>query len=212
MDYIKINSQKLEKDVISRAVSILKNGGVVALPTETVYGLVGDLFSKEAVERIYKVKGRQFSKPLPVFVPDVEIVKSYVENLPDWAYKLMKAFCPGPLTVILSKKKTLDIGFQADTLGFRIPAHPVPLALLKEYGALVSTSANPSGEKDALSGEDVKRYFDGKIDLILDGGHTSLKAPSTVVDCTGNSPKIIREGKISKEQIEKIIETFKIKN
>lgn len=205
MEYIKIDSKKVEESIISKVKSVLKSGGVVALPTETVYGLVGDIFSKEAVDKIYKVKGRQFSKPLPVFIPDVEAVKSYVEKLPDFAYKLMNAFCPGPLTVILPKKKTINIGFETETLGFRIPAHPVPLAVLKEYGALVATSANPSGGKDALSAQDVIKYFDGQIDLILDGGSTDLRQPSTVVDCTGHSPKIVREGKINKEDIERVI-------
>ncbi len=205
MDYIKIDSKKLEKDVVSKAVSVLKNGGVVALPTETVYGLAGDLFSKKAVRKIYKIKSRNFSKPLSVFVPDIESVSLYVEKLPDFAYKLMRTFCPGPLTVVLKKKIGLDVPFQTEALGFRIPDHFVPLALLKEYSPLVSTSANTSGEKDALNTEEVKGYFDGKIDLILDGGQTIWGMPSTVIDCTGNSPKLIREGKIKKEDIERII-------
>ncbi len=101
----------------------------------------------------------------------------------------MNAFWPGPLTVVLIKKKGLDLPFKTSTLGFRIPNHPVPLALLKEYGALVSTSANLSGEKEALSAEEVKSYFDGEIDLILDGGTTVFKMPSTVIDCTGTFAK-----------------------
>jgi L-threonylcarbamoyladenylate synthase len=207
VEYIKIAPDKLDNNIISKAKIVLKNGGIVALPTETVYGLVADLFSYEAVGKIYEIKGREFSKPLPLFVPDIESVALYVEKLPDFAYKLMDAFWPGPLTVVLFKKKGLDIPFKTSTLGLRIPNHPVPLALLKECGPLVSTSANLSGGKDALSAEEVKDYFNGEIDLILDAGPTILRIPSTVIDCTGRSPKIIREGKIKKEEIEEIIST-----
>ena len=206
-DYMKIDHKKLREDALSKAVSILRNGGIIALPTETVYGLVGDFFSEDAVRKIYEIKGRDFSKPLSIFVYDIQSVVLYVEKLPDFAYKLMRAFCPGPLTVVLKKKIGLDVPLKTDTLGFRIPDHCVPLGLLKEYGPLVSTSANLSGGKDALNAEEVREYFDGKIDLVLDGGQTILQMPSTVIDCTGHSPKIVREGKISKEDIERIINT-----
>ncbi len=205
MDYIKIDPQKLEDHIISKAKTILKKGGIVALPTETVYGLVADLFSQEAVRKIYKIKRRKPDKQLPVFIPNIESITSYVEKLPDSAYKVMNAFWPGPLTVVLLKKKGLNLPFKTSTLGLRIPDHPIPLALLHEYGALVSTSANLSGRKDALSAEEVKEYFNGEIDLILDGGPTIFKIPSTVIDFTGHSLKIIREGKIKKEEIERII-------
>jgi L-threonylcarbamoyladenylate synthase len=207
MEYIKISSGILEKDVISKAKMVLKNGGIIALPTETVYGLVGDFFSEEAVRKIYEIKGRDFSKPLTVFVPDMQSVALYVEKIPNFAYKLMRAFCPGPLTVVLKKKAGLDIPLKTDTLGFRIPDHQAVIGLLKEYGPLVSTSANLSGGKDALSAQEVREYFDGEIGLILDGGKTILQIPSTVIDCTGHSPKIIREGKIKKEDIERIVNT-----
>ncbi len=203
--YIKVESKKLDESIISKAKKVLNNGGIVALPTETVYGLVGDLFSKKAVTKIYKIKGRNSTKPLPIFVPNIETVLKYVEKIPNSAYKLMNEFWPGPLTVILNKKRGLNLPFETSTLGFRIPNHPVPLALLKEYGALVSTSANISDKKDALNAEEVKEYFNGEIDLILDGGPTIFKVPSTVIDCTGHSPKMIREGKITKKEVEKKI-------
>ena len=204
-DYIKLKSKKIDEFVISKAKKVLNNGGIVALPTETVYGLVGDMFSKKAVTKIYKIKGRNSTKPLPIFVPNIESVLKYVEKMPDSAYKLMNEFWPGPLTVVLSKKKGLNLPFETFTLGFRMPNHPVPLALLEEYGALVSTSANISDKKDALNAEEVEEYFDGEIDLILDGGPTIFKIPSTVVDCTGHSPKIIRKGKITEKDIKKVI-------
>lgn len=210
VEYIKVDPRKLEGHIISKAKTVLKNGGIVALPTETVYGLVADLFSEEAVKKIYKIKRRKPDKQLPVFIPNIESINSYVEKLPDLAYKLMNAFWPGPLTIVLLKKKGLNLPFKTSTLGFRVPNHPVPLALLNEYGALVSTSANLSGKKDALSAEEVKEYFNGEIDLILDGGPTIFKVPSTVIDFTGHSPKIIREGKIKKEEIERIIGKFKV--
>ncbi|MDD5454283.1 MAG: L-threonylcarbamoyladenylate synthase [Candidatus Ratteibacteria bacterium] len=229
---IKIGSEGLGKSAILKAKEVLEKGGIIALPTETVYGLVADLFSEKAIRKIYEIKGRDFSKPLSVFVPDVEKISLYVEKFPDFAYKLMKKFCPGPLTVVLKKKIGLNVPLKTETLGFRIPDNSVPLALLKGYGPLVSTSANISGKKDALNAEEVKSYFDGKIDLILDGGSTIVKTqhqsearcwtspvpsaieavadwcgvPSTVIDCTGHSPKIIREGKIKKKDIEEIIE------
>lgn len=205
--YIKIGRDELEDDALLKAEEVLKNGGVIALPTETVYGLVGDLFSKKAIDTIYRVKGRDLPKQLPVFIPDVEYARLYAEEAQPWVYTLMSAFWPGPLTVILNKKEFTDIPINSATLGFRIPDHPAPLALLKRCGPLVSTSANVSGEKDALNADEVKKYFEGEIELILDGGHAALGMPSTVVDCSGNSPKIIREGKITKEDIEKAINT-----
>jgi L-threonylcarbamoyladenylate synthase len=205
VEYIKIDTQKLEDRIIAKAEIVLKNGGVVALPTETVYGLVADLFSSEGVKKIYKIKGRNPEKPLSIFIPDIESVTSYVEKLPNSAYKIMKAFWPGPLTVVLLKKRGLEVPLETSTIGLRIPDHPIPLTLLQKYGALVSTSANLSGRKEALGAEEVKEYFDGKIDLILDGGQTIFKVPSTVIDCTGHSPKIIREGKIKDEEIERIV-------
>ncbi|MCK4905435.1 threonylcarbamoyl-AMP synthase, partial [bacterium] len=213
MEYIKINSEVLEEDVLLKVKTVLKNGGVIAFPTDTVYGLAGDLFSEDAVKKIYEIKGRDYSKPLPVLVCDIQSVALYVEKIPDFAYKLMEAFCPGPLTVILKRKAGLDISLKTDTLGFRIPDYPMALGLLKEYGPMVCTSANVSGGKDAVSADEVSQYFDGKparfalggIDLILDGGATVLQRPSTIIDCTSDSPKIIREGKITREDIERVI-------
>ena len=204
MEYIKINSSILEEDVISKVKMVLKNGGVVAFPTDTVYGLAGDLFSEDAVKKIYEIKGRDYSTPLPVFVCDMQSVALYVEKIPDFAYKLMEAFCPGPLTVILKRKAGLDISLKTDTLGFRIPNYRMALGLLKEYGPMVCTSANISGGKDAVSAQEVREYFGGQIDLILDGGPTVLQIPSTIIDCTSDSPKIIREGKITQEDIERV--------
>ncbi|MBU0534085.1 MAG: threonylcarbamoyl-AMP synthase [Candidatus Omnitrophica bacterium] len=205
MEYIKINSSILEEDVISKVKMVLKNGGVIAFPTDTVYGLAGDLFSEDAVKKIYEIKGRDYSKPLPVLVCDIQSVALYVEKIPDFAYKLMEAFCPGSLTVILKRKVGLDISLKTDTLGFRIPDYPMVLGLLKEYGPLVCTSANISGGKDAVNADEVSQYFDGKIDLILDGGQTVLQRPSTIIDCTSDSPKIIRGGKITQKDIKRVI-------
>lgn len=205
MEYIKIDYKIFEEKIVPRMVDILKKGGIIALPTETVYGLVADAFNEEAVQKIYRIKGRAPEKPLPIFISNIKDVCRYVEELPDSAHKIMEAFWPGPLTIILSKKEGLKFPFQNTTLGFRIPQHPVPLAILKVYGILVSTSANVSGGKETVSAEEVKEIFGDSIDLILDGGSTKLQEPSTVVDCTGSLPKIVREGKIKSEDIEKII-------
>lgn len=208
MEYVKTDPKKLEEHIILKAKTVLKKRGIVALPTETVYGLVADFFSKEAVQKIYKIKRRELNKPLPIFVPNIESINAFVEKLPDSAHKMMNTFWPGPLTVIFLKKKGVTIPFETASLGFRIPNHPIPFTLLRKYGPLVSTSANLSGGKEAISAKEVEKYFNGEIDLILDGGETTFKTPSTVVDCTGPLPKIIREGKIKKEDIEKIIGTF----
>jgi len=205
VEYIKIDTERPIPWIISRAKKILEEGGVIALPTETVYGLVGDLFSQKAVKKIYQLKGRDLKKPLPVFIPTVESLPLYVEDVPASAKKVIHEFWPGPLTIVLKRKETLDIPFSTSTLGLRIPDHSVPLMLLEKFGPLASTSANPSGKIEVFTAEDVKMYFNGEVDMILDGGKSYSTIPSTVIDFTTPTPRIVREGQIREEQIKRII-------
>ena len=205
MERIKVKNLPLKEDIIFKAKNVLKNGGVIALPTETVYGLVAGIFSVEGVNKVYGIKGRKQDKPLPILLPRIDSVYDYAEEVPEFAHKLINKFWPGPLTVIFKKKTGLNLPFDSVSLGFRIPDHPVPLSLLKTCGAVVSTSANISGGRDAVNAEDVVEYFGGEVDLVLDAGPSVLGIPSTVVDCSGSSPKIVREGKITYSDIKTTI-------
>ena len=205
MQYLKINSENPENEIIAQAATILRKGGIIILPTETVYGIAGDLLSQKAVNRIYVLKKRNPQNPLPVFLPSIEELNSYVQEISPSTYQVIRKFWPGPLTVILPKRKKVRLPFPTDTLGLRIPNHPVPLKLLSQTGPLACSSANISGKPPALTAEEAGKYFQDKVDLILDGGPLSDNIPSTVLDLSGEEPKILREGKIKKEAIEKLL-------
>jgi len=205
MQYLKINSEKPENEIIGQAVTTLRKGGVIILPTETVYGIAGDLLSQKAVNRIYALKKRNSQNPLPVFLPSIEELNSYVQEISPSTYNVIRKFWPGPLTVILPKREEIQLPFPTHTLGLRIPNHPVPLQLLSQTGPLACSSANISGKSPALTAEDARKYFKDKVDLILDGGPLSDNIPSTVLDLSGEEPKILREGKIKREAIEKLL-------
>ncbi len=194
--YLKINSRTPEEYKIKKAVEILKKGGVVAFPTETVYGLAALARNKKAVEKIYRLKKRPAAKQLTVQVDSVKNILKLVSEMPEAGRILLEKFCPGPITLILKSQK--------GTIGVRIPSHKISLAILRKIKApLVVTSANVSGGKDLTDAREIKKVFNGKIELIVDGGKSPLGKPSTVVDVTDGKIKIIRTGKIDKKKIEK---------
>lgn len=186
--------------------NLFKEGHVIGFPTETVYG-IGALFSKEdAINKIYLLKKRDKDKPFILHLAKPSDVENFAEDIPEDFYLLAKYFMPGPLTVILKKKKTLNKKFLLDTIAVRVPAHGLTLKildLLKE--PIVGTSANISFKKNSLSAEEVKDIFFGKISSIIDGGRCSLGIPSTIVSLT-DAPKILREGFVQKEQIENVLQ------
>lgn len=191
------------------AARFLRENEVVALPTETVYGLGGNAKSNEAVVKIYAAKGRPADNPLIIHIADKAQLNEFVEEIPNKAAILMDAFWPGPLTLILkykagtlSEKATAGLG----TVGVRMPDHPVARALLRSCGLpIAAPSANSSGKPSPTTAEHVFEDLQGKIAGILDGGPTGVGVESTVLDCTVDIPVILRPGGVTKEQLESVI-------
>jgi L-threonylcarbamoyladenylate synthase len=187
---------------IQHAVDVLKNGGVVAFPTDTVYGLAVMPIHEMTVERLYVVKGRNSTKAIAILIGDLIDLKKIVIDLNPVAQKLAKKFWPGPLTLVLPSLENLPKNLsQTSTIGVRMPDHPVALALLRQTGPLAVTSANMSGQGNANTAQEVLEQLRNRIHLIVDGGTTPGGVPSTVVDCTGSALVILREGPITLDQI-----------
>lgn len=200
-----------KEETYTQAVEILKTGGVVAFPTETVYGLGADATNGEAVSRIFEAKGRPADNPLIVHVDSKESALKYVQNVPEKALHCMDVFWPGALTLILqAEPRTFapNVTAELPTVGIRVPDHPVALNLLKRVGIpIAAPSANLSGKPSPTLAEHVYHDMDGIIPLILDGGATAIGLESTVLDMTAEPPVILRPGKISKAQLEAEIGT-----
>jgi L-threonylcarbamoyladenylate synthase len=187
---------------IQTALEILQSGGLVAFPTDTVYGVGVLAFGGKAVESIYTAKDRPIEKAIPVLIGDADDMEKVGMNIPEVAYKLAARFWPGPLTVIIPKKPTLPESVSAtNTVGVRMPDHEVARALLRAAGPMAVTSANISGQLSPATAQEVLAQLGGRIDLIIDGGTTPGGVPSTVVDCTSREIKILREGPIALEEI-----------
>ena len=192
------------KNQTGNASELLKNGGLVAVPTETVYGLAGNGLDPEAVEKIYEVKGRPAVKPLSLMVPGPEAMELYCDPVPEKAKKLAKRFWPGPLTIVLKAKESVPEIVRAGgaTVGLRCPDSALTLKLLKEAGIpFAAPSANPSGKPSPLTAREVKAYFDGKIDGIVDGGPCELGRESTLIAMDSQPYKILRKGAVSYETL-----------
>ncbi|NWG06301.1 MAG: threonylcarbamoyl-AMP synthase [Chloroflexi bacterium] len=189
-------------DALQRALDILKNGGLVAFPTDTVYGVGALAFDGRAVESIYTAKDRPAEKAIPVLIADESDLEKVGVDIPAIAHRLATRFWPGPLTVLVPKKPTLPESVSAtDTVGVRIPDHAVTRALLRAAGPMAVTSANISGQPSPSTAEDVFAQLNGRIPLIIDGGKTPGGTPSTLVDCTGENIRILREGPLSLEEL-----------
>jgi L-threonylcarbamoyladenylate synthase len=189
-------------DAIQHALDVLNNGGMVAFPTDTVYGLGARVFDEKAVESIYTAKDRPVEKAIPVLIADAEDMDKVGVDIPDIARRIAFRFFPGPLTCIIPKKPTLPQAISAtSTVGVRVPDHEVARALLRAVGPMAVTSANISGQPSPSTAEEVFAQLKGRIELIIDGDKTPGGVPSTVVDCTGGEIKILREGPISLEEI-----------
>jgi len=188
------------------ALDILKSGGLVAFPTDTVYGVGALAFDGIAIESIYTAKDRPAEKAIPILIGEIMDTVKVVTEFPRTARILAARFWPGPLTCVLTKKRTLPEAVSAtSTVGVRIPDHAVARILLRYAGPMAVTSANISGQQSPSSAEEVFRQLDGRIPLIIDGGETPGGIPSTVVDCTSNEIKILREGPISLDNINSVL-------
>ena len=198
-------------ETLVRAAHALRSGSLVAFPTETVYGLGADASDAKAVERIYQVKGRPKDHPLIVHVANMQAIEDWVEDVPDFAISLARAFWPGPMTLIL-KRSALAGDFITggqETVGLRVPNHPIALALLHEFQKLggkgiAAPSANRFGHVSPTSADavisELAKYLTS-VDLILDGGLSLVGVESTIIDCTSELPKVLRPGAITEEMI-----------
>jgi len=184
------------------AVDALSGGDIVGMPTDTVYGLAADPFHTGAADRLFRLKGRPRRVELPVLVANEGQALSLCTAVPAGGRLLMERYWPGPLTLVLPRRPDLDadLGEEDATIGLRCPAHPVPLAICAKMGPIATTSANRHGEQPITTAEGVATAFGAEIALVLDGG-TCDHLPSTVVDCTGGTPKVLREGRISVAEI-----------
>ena len=193
---------------LTSACEILRGGGLVAVPTETVYGLAADAVNPDAVEALYVCKGRPRGKPISLLVDAPERVVPLCRDIPNEAYLLAERFWPGPLTIVLKKSELVHpiVSAGLDTVGIRCPDHPVTLELLRLFGgALATPSANPSGAPSPTDAGQVLAYFDGLIPCIIDGGPCTVGVASTIVDLTGKDPKILRQGVLRAEEIFKAL-------
>ena len=202
---------KLLKDSaadIEVAAEILKSGGLVAFPTETVYGLGGDALMPEASKKIYAAKGRPSDNPLIVHIAEVDSVNDLAEEVPEKAKLLMEAFWPGPLTIILNKKESVpkETTGGLNTVAIRMPSHPAAMELIKKSGVYIAApSANTSGRPSPTTAEHVVDDLSGRIEAIIDGGPVGIGIESTIVDLTGEIPTILRPGYITKRMLEEIV-------
>ena len=195
------------KEQIEKGIAILKQGGLVAFPTDTVYGLGACAYIPQAVERVYQVKGRARDMALPLLVANNTQISEVAENIPLVAWLLIRRFLPGALTLVLPKSKSVPdvVTAGGKTVGVRIPAHPVPIALIEGLAApIVGTSANLTGQPSPLTADEVYAQLGDKVDLIIDGGRCPGGRESTVVDVTGETPVVLREGAISIEELKKV--------
>ena len=192
---------------VERGISILKQGGIVAFPTDTVYGLGACASIPQAVERVFEVKGRSRNMALPLLLAHTSQINEVASSVPPIAWLLADKFLPGALTVVLCKSNSVHdiITGGGMTVAIRVPAHPVPVALVEGLGApIVGTSANLSGRPSTLTADEVYNQFGDKVDLVIDGGRCSGGQESTIVDVTGEEPVVLREGAISRQELEKI--------
>ena len=199
---------KMDQKVIEEAGSILKRGGLVAFPTETVYGLGGNALDEQAAEKIYAAKGRPSDNPLIVHIAEFGALEQIAAEIPKEAKKLADAFWPGPLTMIFRKTDKVPKGTTGglDTVAVRMPDHPVALALIRAAGGYVAApSANLSGRPSPTCAAHVQEDLDGRIEMILDGGDVGIGLESTIVDLSEGTPMILRPGYINQQMLENVI-------
>lgn len=207
-----VNKDEVYPQIVD-AAKLLQLGQVVAFPTETVYGLGANAFSDEAVQLIFKAKGRPSDNPLIVHIANNKQLDELVEEIPEGAKKLMEAFWPGPLTIILKSKKQVSklVTAGLSTVGVRMPDHSVALALIEASGLpIAAPSANTSGKPSPTSAKHVFEDLNGRISGIVDGGSTGVGLESTVIDCSQEVFTILRPGSITPEMIQKVVSNVDI--
>lgn len=197
-----------EPEKLQRAASILREGGLVAFPTETVYGLGGNGLQPEAAKKIYEAKGRPSDNPLILHISKIDELNEIVSEIPQTAYPLMKKFWPGPMTLIFHKSDNVPYETTGgmDTVAVRMPAHEGARDLIEAAGVpIAAPSANISGRPSPTTAEHVREDLDGRIDMIVDGGAVGIGVESTIIDLTEEVPVILRPGHITKKMLEEVI-------
>ncbi len=192
---------------IKSGIAVLKDGGLVAFPTDTIYGLGACFDNPDAVKRIYEVKKRPYDMALPLLVADELQISEITEYIPDIAALLIKKLLPGGLTLVLPKAESVPaiVTGGGETVAVRITDHPVTIALIRGVGKpITGTSANVSGKPSALTAEETRLQIGDKVDLIIDGGRCGGGIESTIIDVTGDIPRLLREGAIPRAEIEKV--------
>ncbi len=205
---MKTDGEQINIEEMKSAGRIIRRGGLVAFPTETVYGLGGDALSSDASRKIYAAKGRPSDNPLIVHIAEYDKLEAIVKEIPKNAKKLAEKFWPGPLTMIMYKSDLVPYATTGglETVAVRMPNHPVALAFIKEAGGYIAApSANTSGKPSPTSAYHVADDMTGVIDMIIDGGDVGIGLESTIVDLTQKHPMILRPGYITKEMLEKVV-------
>jgi len=195
-----------DPQTLEQAVQVLRSGGLVALPTDTVYGLGALVWDAMAVRKIYEVKGRLLDKAIPVLLGDLTDLSQVAMDIPAQVLILAQRFWPGPLTLVVPKQPAIpQVVSSGPTLGVRVPSHLFTRQLLRTSGPMAVTSANLSGREDASSAQEVLNQLDGRIPLIIDAGPVGQGQASTVVDCLSGEPVVLREGPITLDQIKAVL-------
>lgn len=207
-EVVQVHPHEPDPEVVRRAADVIRAGGLVVLPTDTVYGLVCDPRLPQAVSRIYEVKGRRRDLPLALLLRDMSQARTYVEDLPDLAVRAMQEFWPGPLTVVLKDRSDATAAIRAKkaSVGLRLPAHVVPRLVAGSLGvALASTSANRSTHPAAHTAEQAVGHLEGLVEMVLDGGAAPLGQESTVLSFLGRQPDVLRAGAIPTQRLQEVL-------
>jgi L-threonylcarbamoyladenylate synthase len=214
-DVLALDPEHPAPDVIARAADILRRGGLVAFPTETVYGLGADALQVSAVRRIFEAKGRPADDPLIVHVHDIHALNALTEDRPEVLEALASRFWPGPLTMVLRRSRAVppEVTAGLDTVAVRIPAHPIAFALISAAAIPVAApSANLFSRPSPTRAAHVLEDLDGRIDLVIDGGPTTVGVESTVIDLTAPTPTILRPGAVTVEMLRTVLPAVRLPN
>lgn len=191
-----------DPQALKRALHVLREGGLIAFPTDTVYGLGADVHNREAVARLYVVKGRAEEKAIPVLAASAQALSTVARPFPAMATRLAERYWPGPLTLVVCRMPDLPPEVTPyDTVAVRVPDHELTLSLLRATGPMAVTSANQTDGPSSLLADDVLATLGGRFELLLDGGASPGGMPSTIVDCTADEPQILRAGPISVDEV-----------
>jgi L-threonylcarbamoyladenylate synthase len=192
---------------VEQAITILKRGGIVACPTDTVYGVGAAINIEPAVERVYRIKGRPLGRALPILLADKSQMAEVARVVPPLAWRLADRFFPGALTIVLFKSESVPdiVTGGRKTVAVRVADHPIPIAIVRGLGVpIVGTSANLSGRPSALTAEEVRAQIGDRVDMIIDGGRCPGGIESTIIDVSGEKPRILRQGPISMEELKTV--------